>query len=214
MTPSQLMDSKSRLSSIALVIANLVPLVGVLVFGWRVFDVLMLYWLENVVIGVINVMRMALVPGRSKGFMMVFFTVHYGVFCFGHLTAIVGLFGATLGVAGAWEYFFTAPDSGTLAENWQTAQWLAIGCIAASHLFSYFGNFIGGGEYRRTTAGDLMKRPYGRIVVLHVAIIFGAALIQWLGSPVSMLVVLVAAKILLDLRLHLAERDQFRTPAS
>lgn len=45
--------------------------------------------------------------------------------------------------------------------------------------------------------------------VLHVAIIFGAALIQWLGSPIMMLVVLVAAKIALDLRLHLAEREKF-----
>ena len=45
--------------------------------------------------------------------------------------------------------------------------------------------------------------------VLYVAIIFGAALIQWLGSPIMMLVVLVAAKIVLDLRLHLAEREKF-----
>ena len=59
-----------------------------------------------------------------------------------------------------------------------------------------------------------MKRPYGRIIVLHVTIIFGAALIQWLGSPVSMLVVLVATKILLDLRLHLAERDHFQNPVA
>ena len=146
------MDKKSRLSSVALVIANLVPLAGVLVFGWRVFDVLMLYWLENVVIGVINVMRMAMVPGRSKIFLMLFFTVHYGVFCFGHLSAIVGLFGATLGVANAWEYFFTAPADSMPSGQWASAQWLAIACIAASHLFSYFSNFIGSGEYRRTTA--------------------------------------------------------------
>lgn len=211
-TATRFLNGKSRLSAIALVVANLVPLAGVLLFGWRVFDVLMLYWLENVVIGIINVMRMALVPGRSKVFMMAFFAVHYGVFCFGHLSAITGLFGTTLGVAGAWEYFFTAPDAG--AGHWQSAQWLAIGCIAASHLFSYFSNFIGSGEYRRTTAGDLMKRPYGRIIVLHVTIIFGAALIQWLGNPVSMLVVLVAAKILMDLRLHLAERDHFQNPVA
>ncbi|MGI9234725.1 MAG: DUF6498-containing protein, partial [Woeseiaceae bacterium] len=92
-------------------------------------------------------------------------------------------------------------------------QWIAVASIAASHLISFFTNFIGTGEYLRTTANKLMFRPYGRIFVLHVAIILGAALIEWLGSPASMLVVLVAAKIALDLRYHLAERDGFKLRA-
>ncbi|NIA27398.1 MAG: hypothetical protein GWP02_05020 [Desulfobulbaceae bacterium] len=48
----------SRPSAIILILANLVPLAGVLFLGWRVFDVIILYWAENVVIGVINVLRM------------------------------------------------------------------------------------------------------------------------------------------------------------
>ena len=56
-----------------------------------------------------------------------------------------------------------------------------------------------------------MQRPYGRIVVMHVTILIGAALIEWLGSPVSMLIVLIGAKIALDLKLHAAERDRFRS---
>ena len=54
-----------------------------------------------------------------------------------------------------------------------------------------------------------MSRPYGRIVVLHVTVLFGAALIQWLGSPVSMLLLLIAAKTVLDLKLHKSERQVF-----
>jgi hypothetical protein len=81
-------------------------------------------------------------------------------------------------------------------------------------LFSFFGNFIGAGEYRRTSAKELMTRPYGRIFVLHVTVLFGAALIQWLGSPVTMLVVLIAAKIVLDLKLHKSERTVFSDGSS
>lgn len=193
-------------SSVALIIANLVPLAGVLLLGWHVFDILMLYWVENVVIGVINVMRMAACRGREKGFLLPFFAVHYGLFCFGHLAAVTGLFSESFGTTNAWQYFF----GGTLDEVWRSSLWLAIGAIAASHLFSFFSNFIAGGEYLRTSARELMQRPYGRIVVLHVAIIIGAALIQWLRSPVMMLVVLIAAKIALDLWLHVAERDKFK----
>ena len=203
-----------RLSSAVLVVANLVPLAGVLLLGWRVFDVLMLYWVENIIIGVINVMRMAVSPGRTKWFLMVFFAAHYGLFCFGHLAALIGLFGEAHAVSNARDYFFAAPVADPLAAHWQTLQWIAAAGIAASHLFSYFSNFVAAGEYRRTTANKLMTRPYGRIVVLHVSIILGAALIEWLGSPVAMLVVLVGAKIALDLRLHLSEREQFKATLS
>lgn len=183
----------------------MVPLVGVLLFDWRVFDILMLYWAENVVIGVVNVLRMSTSRAGIKWFLMPFFVVHYGIFCFGHLAAVTGLFSESMGTETAWRYFFGLP----IADAWKSPLWIGIAAIAASHLFSFFANFIAKGEYRRTNVNDLMQRPYGRIIVLHVAIIFGAALIQWLGSPVMMLVVLVAAKIALDLRLHLAEREKF-----
>lgn len=194
-----------RPSSVVLILANLVPLIGVLLFGWRVIDILMLYWVENIVIGVINVARMVVCRGEKKGFLIPFFVVHYGIFCFGHLAAVTGLFSASFGTAIAWQYFLGSP----LEEAWRSPLWIAIAGIAISHLFSFFGNFIAAGEYRRTNTRQLMQRPYGRIVVLHVTIITGAALIQWLGSPVSMLAVLIGAKIALDLKLHAAERDRF-----
>ena len=49
-----------RLSAVALVLANLVPLAGVLLWQWSISSILILYWFENVVIGVINVLRMLL----------------------------------------------------------------------------------------------------------------------------------------------------------
>lgn len=193
-----------RPSSITLVLANLVPLAGVLLLDWQVFDILMLYWAENVVIGIVNVLRMGLCGKTEKWFLIPFFIVHYGLFCFGHLAAVTAIFSEATGTGTAWQYFFGLP----ISEAWKSPLWIAILAITASHLFSFFGNFIAGDEYRRTSVAELMQRPYGRIIVLHVAIIIGAALIQWLGSPVMMLVALIAAKIAMDLRLHLSERQK------
>ncbi len=50
-----------------------------------------------------------------------------------------------------------------------------------------------------------MFAPYGRLVVLHVTIIFGGLLIGVTGAPAAAIVVLVLLKIALDLGLHLAE---------
>ena len=45
-------------SAAALVLANSVPIAGVLFWGWSVSSVVILYWFENVVIGLVNVARM------------------------------------------------------------------------------------------------------------------------------------------------------------
>jgi hypothetical protein len=64
---------------------------------------------------------------------------------------------------------------------------------------------LGRGEFRRTNLVVLMFQPYGRVVVLHVAILFGGIVAQFLGSPVFLLLLLIGGKTLLDLGLHLAE---------
>lgn len=46
-----------RLSAAALAASNMLPLVGVLAFGWQAFDLVFLYWMENVVIGAVNVLK-------------------------------------------------------------------------------------------------------------------------------------------------------------
>ncbi|MEX0612785.1 MAG: DUF6498-containing protein [Pirellulales bacterium] len=50
--------SRYRSSALALIIANGVPLLGVLFWNWDAFEVVALYWAENVVIGAINVLKM------------------------------------------------------------------------------------------------------------------------------------------------------------
>ncbi|MEM8865992.1 MAG: DUF6498-containing protein, partial [Planctomycetota bacterium] len=83
----------------------------------------------------------------------------------------------------------------------------AIG-LAASHLISYFVNFLGKGEYRRTAPPLLMAAPYPRIIVLHVAIVLSGFLVITLGQPVVLLILLVVGKTLLDLSLHLREHRE------
>ena len=51
-----------------------------------------------------------------------------------------------------------------------------------------------------------MAAVYGRVVVLHLTIIFGAMLVAFLGAPIGALLVLVVLKTAFDLGLHLRER--------
>jgi hypothetical protein len=51
----------------ALIIANLIPLVGVLWFGWDVWGILIIYWLENGIVGFFNVLKMRRASGPEDG---------------------------------------------------------------------------------------------------------------------------------------------------
>ena len=203
-----------RPSAIVLLGANALPLAGVLIFDWSVFDVVLLYWIENVAIGALNVLRMltarpdpGIWPRRVEEqmrfamgaslFLAAFFVVHYGFFCWGHLQFLVGFFGDGQSI----ETVLADPMI-----------WVSVLAIAASHLYSYFHNFIGGGEFRRTSTARLMSRPYGRIVVLHVSIIAGGFLVMTLGSNIFLLVVLVVVKTVVDLRQHERERTMLGDP--
>jgi hypothetical protein len=83
--------------------------------------------------------------------------------------------------------------------------WWAVLALAASHSFSFLTNYLGRGEYRTVTLQTLMSRPYGRVVVLHLAIIGGGFLLVSLGSPVAGVALLVALKIGLDIHAHARE---------
>lgn len=205
-----------------LVAANLIPVLGVLFFGWSIFEIVSLYWFENVVIGVFNVIRIFLCKPDSKAlgnksfasttakfFLIPFFSFHYGMFCLVHGFFVIGLLGGKGGGNDSSSGVF-----GMVAGIFQSSGKWFVFSIIASHLFSLIVNYIGKGEYRRVTPDQLMASPYGRIVVLHIAIIFGAFAIAALGSPVGLLLLLIAGKIILDAGLHLRSHRKLEPKTS
>src|SRR5215212_5927619 len=50
-------------SATLLVLANLIPLIGVLFFGWSLITILVLYWLENGIVGLWNVPKILMARG-------------------------------------------------------------------------------------------------------------------------------------------------------
>lgn len=194
-------------TAIALLAANLVPLYGVLALGWEVFPLVLLFWLENVVIGVLNVARMLCVDPRdaaawaAKVIMVPFFCFHYGMFTAVHGMFVFGLFGGEAFGKVRGLQLLEPTERAVHAYGLE----LAVGALAASHLFSFLWNYIGRGEYRRASVPALMAQPYGRVVVLHLGILGGGFAATALGSPVWALLLLLGLKIGLDLRAHLKE---------
>lgn len=209
-------------SAWVLVAVNLIPIWGVLYENWTIFSVVFLFWTENVVIGIFNIAKMLTYgflgntgpsddnPGRSvpRGWMLAgmtflsaFFTFHYGMFCFVHGTFVIGLLG------GETRHGFPNPFARALHELNGDLRY-AILAMILSHGFSFVANYLKGGEYKQVKAEQLMGAPYGRIVILHLAIIFGAFVSLALGSGMGILLLLIVGKIILDVKLHLKERER------
>ena len=195
-------------SAWVLVAANLVPLAGVLFWGWDAFPLLALFWMENVAVGVFFILRMICIDPRDtalwagKLFIVPFFCLHYGLFTAGHGAFVFSMLGGrnydVRGLSVLEPAARAASDYGL---------WLPLGVIAASHLFSFLWNFLYRGEFRRAGLAELMFKPYQRVVVLHVTIILGGLLAMFLGSPLWALLVLIGLKIGLDLKAHLKEHS-------
>lgn len=210
------------LSGLVLVAVNAIPLIGVAFWGWSLMLILVLYWLESGVVGVLNVFKIARAEGGlgeppvtvdgsrvtirlsgltnafGKGALIGFFVMHYGIFWAVHgvFVFLLPLF-AGISTPGA-----TPMDFGPLPLD---GLLLSFTLLAASHVVSFFTNFLGRGEYRRVTPQGQMMSVYGRVAVLHVTIIAGAFVVGVFGTPFAALVLLVGLKTAIDLVLHLRE---------
>lgn len=196
------------ISTAALVIANALPVVGVLFLRWKVFPLILLYWLENVVVGAFNVLRLAVANPKDpagwlgKLFFIPFFCIHYGMFIFVHGVLLFAFFGRD--VTGDT---FPVPF-GVPAAIRRTGIEFAVLAIVVSHGVSFLTNYIRGGEYQRVSLQQLMHQPYNRVVVLHMAILGGGFAMMALGSPMYGLLLLIVLKTATDIAAHRAERKK------
>ena len=208
--------SGPRMTAGTLIVANAVPLVGVLAFGWGLQSLLVVYWVESAVVGAISVAKILHAEGaddpdelpsvsfndrsvrsfvgKSNRRLATFFLSHYGTFWLVH-GLFVGIFPAMFpGMA------------------WASPRVVAAAAVSlvAYHVVSYRLNFVGQGEYEDTGPVTLMVEPYRRVLLLHVTIILGAFGVAALGSGVGALVVMVLLKTILDFRGHWKEHDRAR----
>jgi hypothetical protein len=226
---ARLARATSSRTSLALLLAfNLVPLVGVLAWGWNVATILVLYWLENGIVGVLNVPKILLADGAgpspvrmsaafgavSRVGVAAFFVLHYGIFWLVHgiFVFMLPLFAS----AGSLDAEPIGPGFATGFPGELLPAAPAVGPDARAVLFGVIGltiargasfvmNYLGRHEYRTVSPQQQAFAPYPRLITLHLTIIFGAFVSLMIGSPVGAIVVLVLIKTIGDLVFHVRE---------
>jgi hypothetical protein len=217
----------SSLTAAVHIATNLIPIFGILFFGWNVFALMLIYWCENLIIGFFNALKMALSgsfdlnavkipvsgpdlakfrnssPDALKYFLIPFFLFHYGFFCFVHGVFIFILFGV-LGknVPSAMAHFSSFGDIPLIIFRYIITHGLAAGILGLFfyNAVSFSKEYIQTGEYRRANILLLMFEPYGHIVALHITVLISGFVIMTAGLPRPVAVLIVGIKMYFDSR--------------
>lgn len=211
------------ISIVAGLIANLIPLYGVLYWGWDTFQLLMLYWMETVIIAFWTIRRIARLPVEALGTMTVngrvqdashkslcwFFTLHAGAFIAVHLLFLWGLFSwewlkKVHGVTSFFDALFVANGLWIALVLMFVAGWIAYlvsssqGYPRAMERGLYPKKKLAPADGSSDAVGAIVGGLYVRIVIMQIAIIAGAIFANSFGS-IAPLVIVIVCKTLADM---------------
>jgi hypothetical protein len=209
---------------VSLVFSNIVTIVLAVLGNWDLATVMFIYWAQSIIIGIFSVVSIlgadtAALQGDLqrpiderggtdrislwfvwfyKCVMAGFFTLHYGLFHLGYLFMILDseLFGSVN---------FADPNL-----------WLACGLFFANHLYSHITyRHAGPKDYRYIN--EHFFSPYGRIIPMHLTIIFGSIVIfvlQILGltTTLPVLVLFLLLKTYSDINAHILKHEREENP--
>lgn len=172
-------------------VVDLLPVYAVLQWGWGATPLVLLYWTENIIAGVMTIPRIVISGAALGGIGLVagiglsaFFVIHYGLFCAVHGTFLMAFvsFAHNPPLENA-PIFLDIPKMIEFSINSAPhVDWMLY-AIIAFQLLVFFWEFIIKGDWKRSYPTAEMFAPYGRIIVMHFAIFAGAGALILLGQP-------------------------------
>ena len=190
-----------------LIAANLLPVAGALFFNWNAKEIFLVYCLETIIIGILNLVKMGIVTavrktdtwysqGRStkqSGFLfMFFFLMHYGIF----VAVQMGIFFGASGIGDGtnitlFNFFYKWPQLIT------SDSIIMLAAFAISYGFKMIYDFTRSGEYKTIPMMLLMFQPYGRIFIQQFAVIIGSIFLSF-GAGKIFIIVFAGVKIFFE----------------
>jgi hypothetical protein len=215
-------DRKIIPGLILIITANSIPVIGVIFLKWNPYFILFIYWGESLIIGFFNILRMLISGSIDKGRftpaglagatgLSVFFTVHYGLFMFVHGLFLFFFMVLSLSIniqnseSGLVPYSAIDQMFDREGNIFQT-ELSAVIALFISHLASFYIYFVRTGDYNHTEPMDYMMRPYKRIIIMHLTIIFGALALYATGFKSAVFIIIwIGLKVFFDLKMHFRE---------
>ena len=198
-------------SLVMVVLANLVPVVGVFWFGWDAFVVVLSYWLEGAVVGLFTLIKIIWAlpgynptPGTSVRY------ERKGKDVSGHFTAtqmskravvpaFVGVYGGLMLFYGLLLMMFLGGEP-TVEKLTSRLSGVSTGLLTVlvlmliSHAWTFYMEFVRGPEWVKSDPVFHFWRPFGRFVLLQLLVVIGGVVTLGLSLPRFYLVLFIFLK--------------------
>jgi uncharacterized protein DUF6498 len=197
---------KPKQADLFVIIANLIPVYGVIFLGWSPVEAFIVYALETLIAGAFTVLKLLVVTiyrkkdtwynaGSSQQvsglFFIFFFIMHFGLFAAVQSSIFSQAARISPPGSGLLHFFF----------HWYDYINNDIGFMLCAFVISYFARsfipFIISGEYKTVSMMALMFQPYGRIFIQQFTVIAGSMFLA-MGAGKGFVIVFVLAKLYFD----------------
>jgi len=180
-------------TAVMLVVANLYPVIELLVKDEPVGSLLVVYWIQLMIIGFFNAVKLAVITRWKALFIVPMFAVMY--------VSIINIFGIIAG--------------GLLDDQMQGTAWHESFSMAnyrvtavvffVNHGLSFWLNFIKGREFETTTWETQLGKPFLRAMPMWLAALVGGFVGGFLNSAAWALILVLPVKLALDVFGHFVD---------
>ena len=192
-----------------LIAINLTPLLGVVLLDWNLATIFFLYWIESIIVGFFNILKMRfaqkpikqnLTMPKNKTYslkeknmaLIIAFISNYGVFILGYGLFLYIIF---------WRNYHI-----------NKSVIISVILLFIGHSITYYTSYIRNMKYKLVSADELIKDPYFRIFILNITLVFGSLIIIKSGEQnISYIIVLTTMTIIEDLVITLTKDSKYFT---
>ncbi|EKE05933.1 MAG: hypothetical protein ACD_19C00141G0002 [uncultured bacterium] len=198
------MNILTTLPLLTLLLANLIPVVGIYFYGWTIQTVVVSYWLEAGIQGFFGTIKLFRTQGSVSG---------KQTFSSKMLTTLVKLpliplflanYFIFLVIYGLLLYFLVGLDGVNLR-----LVFLTYSAFLVSYIASYYFNFIKDKEFKKISPFKQLAEPYRRFGPIHLCILLGVFASKVSGDFQSWVLILAFVKTVFDVGLHIQEHNDF-----
>ena len=183
-----------------IIVANLIPLYGVLYLNWEPGILFLVYCMETVIIGIFNILKISVVNlfaqkddatlyfGFKKptgGWLLIlFFIFHYGLFVF--IQTQIFFHSNNFLNDDSFIVGYAKVVNG-LGEDGR----LVLLIFLCSYTLQTIYNFIFSGQYKTISMTSLLFQPYGRIFIQQFVVIVGSMFLTLGGGKIFMAIFII-----------------------
>lgn len=209
---------KNFLSFITLVIANIIPIIGVIYFGWDIFPIVYIYFLETIVIGLFGFLKIILAEGVDytieQGFIsQILLSQFFPKLNSGSSkgSVLVSYFICLIFYTGLlFVLCLLVLTPSNFAKSWEPSYLVAVAGFIISHGVSFYQNYIKNQEYAYAVPYTQMTQPFDRVMVMILVFSITAFAIYRIDVSTLTILALIIIKIIFDIIAHYQEHAKYR----